>query len=116
VVWVQAGVCFVAWVAYGWWLRGKTDGWLARLSPWSPKSCACVGSLGLVAGGLMALVALSFVAWAGGIKEGALSLWAWVAVLATGFAFVWAQSVSAVCLVSSSLRRETSAERGPSGE
>ncbi|MCW5938215.1 MAG: hypothetical protein KF884_08320 [Fimbriimonadaceae bacterium] len=115
-IWGQAGVCFLLWVAYGWWLRSRTKPWLGRVSLWEPKKRAVIGSAGLIAGGALAVGALFAIASLGGIRDGSLTAWACAAVVVSGLAFVHLQSFSAVCLVSSALDRETAARRGPSGE
>jgi hypothetical protein len=116
VIWVQAGACFLLWVAYGWWLRSRTGPWLRQVSRWEPKKRAVIGSVGLIGGGALAVGALFAIASFGGIQSGALTAWAGGAVAVSGLAFVHLQSFSAVCLVSSALGRETAARRGPSGD
>lgn len=110
-IWAQGGICFLAWLAYGVAMRRRSERLRTSLRTLSrPRmvllSSACfVGSIvGLLAG----LYLLS--SW-GGIEQGILVWWAWVAVAAIGIGFVHLQVLGAAALVTMVQQDETDKAR-----
>lgn len=103
-LWLQALVCFCAWIGYGVLLartnRGKAALPTQRLAPlW--------GAGALIVGMVVLVGCLYAVAASGGLQSGVLTGWAWIAVLVGGTIFVHLQSVGALILLRSALGRET---------
>lgn len=99
---MQATVCFVVWVGLGVLLATRK----ARLprfvagNRWGGAVCL-VGACAVMVGGL-ALVAMT-----GGLRNGSLAPWAWLACILLGAVFVLLQSWGALGLANRFLRAET---------
>jgi hypothetical protein len=113
-VWLQAGVCFVIWVAYGLWLRRSSERLRARFCTMGRTSRTLLGSVGLV-GGLGVLAGgLYLVSRGGGLGTSGLEPWAWATVALLGLGFVHLQVLGAAAMVSLVLEEVTDRPDGPS--
>jgi hypothetical protein len=113
-IWLQAGACFVLWVAYGFWLRRSSDRLKARMHGSSRRARTLMGSVGLLAGLVVLAVGLYLVYRFGGLTPDGLTGWGWAAVAGVGLVFVQLQVVGAAAMVSLVLEEVTARAPGPS--
>lgn len=104
-LWLQAAVCFCAWIGYGV-ILARTE--RARSLLPAKRVAAGWGALALIAGMLLLVASLFGVATFGGLQQGALTLWGWIIVLFGGAAFVHLQCAGALILFRAAIQRETS--------
>lgn len=110
-IWLQAGACFVLWVAYGFWLRRSSDRLKERMHGASRRSRTLLGSVGLLAGLAVLGAGLYLVYRFGGLSSDGLTGWGWATVAAVGLVFVHLQVLGAAAMVSLVLEEVTA--RGP---
>ena len=113
-IWLQAGACFVLWVAYGFWLRRSSDRLKARMHGSSRRARTLMGSVGLLAGLAILAVGLYLAYRFGGLTADGLTGWGWATVGAVGLGFVHLQVVGAAAMVSLVLEEVTAKAPGPS--
>ncbi len=106
-LWLQAGVSFLVWMAYGLWLRRRSDALRAKMRGHSRLRKALLGSLGLLAGVVLLAGGLMVVAALGGVRGGSLTAWAWPVVTLVGLGFIHLQVLGAAALVTLALEGET---------
>lgn len=103
-LWLQALTCFCAWIAYGIALAKSSR---AKSGLTTRKQHPAWGAVALVAGMLVLVAGLYGIGIAGGVQQGALTGWAWAAVLMIGMVFVHLQSIGALILFRAATERET---------
>jgi len=106
-LWLQAGICFILWIAYGVAMRGRADRLRASVGQWSRGQRVAFGSAGLILGLILLLAGLYAVAMLGGIQDQALTLWAWIACAVLGLGFIHLQVVGATAMITLALEQET---------
>jgi hypothetical protein len=114
VIWPQALLSFLVWLAYGVWMRRRSDALRARLAGMSRARRVFLGSAGLVLSAFGLLAGLVAVSAMGGLREGALTPWAWLAVTVLGLGFVHMQVLGAAAMISLVQDRETHRPEPPS--
>ncbi len=98
-LWVQASVSFLFWLLPGlllWKRSARLKKWFAEL----PRGTRVfLGSAGLLLGMFILVAGLFLVAENGGIQDGGLVPWAWLAVTVLGMAFVTIQALGAAAML-----------------
>ena len=98
-IWLQGGICFVFWIAFGLLIRRHSDRLRDRMASQSRGvrvalgSVVLLGSAALLFGGLYAIYAL------GGLVNGQLTLWAVPCVLIFGLFFIYMQILAAAAMI-----------------
>ena len=104
-LWFQACLCFVAWIAYGVWLakspRAKRLLTIKIRGLW-------VGPLLFVLSMVLLTGTLYAIGTSGGLVNGSLRPWAFALTLVVGMVFVHAQCLGALSLFRSTASPETS--------
>lgn len=98
-IWQQGAVCFLLWIAYGWWMRNRSAELRARMAAMPRRGRVLYGSVGLVGAAVALIVGLFGLAAAGGLGEEGLTLWAWPLVALLGLGFVHMQLMGAAALI-----------------
>lgn len=113
-IWPQAAVSFLVWIGYGAWMRGRSERLRARLMGSSRGFRVFLGSAGLILSAFALLGGLAGISALGGVQEGGLLLWAWLAVTLLGLGFVHLQVLGAAAMITIVQERETHNDRPPS--
>lgn len=98
-IWAQGAVCFLAWVGYGIWLRGRSERLRARLGSLPRSSKVMLGSLGILGSAVVLLGGLWGLAALGGVADDRLAIWAWPVVALLGLFFVHMQVLGAAAMI-----------------
>ena len=106
-LWVQAGVCFLVWVGYGIWMRGRSERLKSFVSGWSRGKRVAFASVGLIGGMALMLGGIAAVSALGGIQSGTLTPWAWLLCMLIGLGFVHLQVLAASAMITLVLEEET---------
>lgn len=101
--WAQALLCFAVWVGFGLLLFLRASQLRSWLMARSRNARMVIGVVGLIAGGFILTGGLYAVASYGGMQEGVLTPWAWLAVGVLGLPFVASQVVGAAALLLASM-------------
>jgi hypothetical protein len=103
----QCVVSFAIWIAFGVARWIKREGMRAKIDA-MPRTRRVLGGAAMMIlgaawllGGMLAIQSLN------GIQQGALALWAWLAVTLVGLGFVWAQTEAVAMMVSVVLENDT---------
>jgi hypothetical protein len=111
VLWAQAGVSFLVWIAYGIVQARRSEEIRVRVFA-MPRNARTVRAVSLMLGGVVFLgLGLAVVQALGGVTRDGMTLWGWVLVTGVGLVFVHAQAMSMALLVSLALESVT--ERAP---
>lgn len=102
------------WIAYGWWLRGRSDRLRSKLRATSRGLKVAYGSVGFLASGGLLLAGLYAIGQAGGMTRNGLTVWGWFAVLVLGLAFVHLQVLAAASMITLIQEGETTPPSSPS--
>ncbi|MEX2244606.1 MAG: hypothetical protein WD716_12250 [Fimbriimonadaceae bacterium] len=110
-IWLLAGLCFVLWVGYGFWMRRSADRLRAKMHGMGRRARALLGSAGLLFGLALLAAGLYFVWALGGLGPDGLLPWAWVTVGLVGLAFVHIQLLGTAAMVTLVLDEVTARRR-----
>jgi len=99
VIWAQGAVCFLAWVGYGIWLRGRSQRLHNRLGSLPRSSKVMLGSLGILGSAVVLFAGLWGLSSVGGVEGDRLALWAWPVVALLGLFFVHMQVLGAAAMI-----------------
>lgn len=110
-LWLQAGICFIAWIVFGVWLRSRAESIRDRIGGTSRTQRVLLGSAGLIMGLVGLLTGLWLIAGNGGIQAGSLTGWAWLACLGLGLGFVYLQVLGATAMITLVIDEETDRRR-----
>lgn len=105
--WAWAGLSFAVWIVLGLLARRRSADLRRWLATSSRRTRGMLGSVGLLAGLAVLIGGAALVASAGGIQNGALLPWAWLAMTILGAVFIACQVLGAAALFSLALDRET---------
>ena len=106
-IWLQAGTCFLLWVAYGFWMRRSSEQMRRAMHGKSRRARTMLGSAGLIAGLALLAGGLYGVYALGGIQGGELTPWGWIAVAVVGTVFIHMQVLGAAAMITLVLDEET---------
>ena len=98
-IWAQGAVCFLAWVGYGIWLRGRSDRLRDRLAALPRPTKVVLGSLGILGSAVVLFAGLWALSAVGGVEKDRLALWAWPVVIFLGLFFVHMQVLGAAAMI-----------------
>ncbi|HXH60367.1 MAG TPA: hypothetical protein VNI20_03320 [Fimbriimonadaceae bacterium] len=113
-IWLQAGVCLIVWIAYGFLLRRSSERLRQRMHSMRRGWRVLLGSVGLLVGLGVLVVGLSFVVSLGALTGGSLTTEGWVSVAIIGLVFVHIQVLGAAAMTSLVLEEVTAPTRGTS--
>jgi hypothetical protein len=99
VIWLQASISFLIWLAYGLFLRRRSEGLRVQLSHMSRQKRVLLGSVGIIGSALVLLAGLYGLASLGGIQHDSMTLWAWPAATLLGVFFVHMQVLGAAAMI-----------------
>lgn len=106
-IWLQAGTCFVLWIAYGFWMRRSSEKFRQSMHGKSRRVRTLLGSVGLLAGLALLAGGLYAVYVLGGVKDGVMTPLGWIAVAVVGTAFIHMQVLGAAAMITLVLDEET---------
>jgi hypothetical protein len=107
-IWLQAGICFLLWVAYGVWLRRYSERIRLTMHGRSRTVRTLIGSVGLLGGLAILAFGLYAVYSLGGVQDGVLTMLGLLAVGLIGLVFVHVQVLGAAAMITLVLDEETS--------
>lgn len=110
-IWLQAGVSFMAWIAYGAWLQRRQQVLRQRMVASSRRKRVLLGSAGLIGGAVLLLAGLAVIGSLGGVFKGSLTAWAWLAVTLLGIGFVHTQVMGAAAILTIVLEENQAAQQ-----
>lgn len=113
-VWTQGLVCFIGWLAFGWWLRLRSNRLKMLVTNQSRKARTLLASVGIIASGLFLIAGLALVTALGGMTRNGLTGLGWIGVFVVGLVFIAGQVVSAGAMVSLFRPEVTSESHQPS--
>lgn len=100
VLFAQAGASFALWILFGWLQARRAAKWRSSLSRLSRTVRIALGPLLMVLGAGVLFGGVALIAGIHGLAEGALTPLGWVILTVVGMAFVGAQIISALMMVS----------------
>lgn len=113
-IWLQAGLCFLIWIAYGFRLRGLAPQLRERMRTASSGRRVAIGSAGLLLGLALLLAGLYGLAAAGAVAGGTLTWWGWIGCAAIGLVFIHMQVLGAAAMITLIMEQETASTGGTS--
>lgn len=113
-LWQQGAVCFLVWIAYGVWLRRRSDSLRASLGAWSRPAKVAMASVGFLASIAILFGGLAAIDAAGGLQDGRLTIWAWITTAVLGLGFVHVQVLAAGAMVTIVQDQEAARKAGAS--
>lgn len=98
-MWVQAGLSFLIWIAYGW-SRRRMAGEMQRKMEAMPYSRrVLLGSAGMIGSMIGLFAGLGMIGALGGVHNRVMTWWAWPIVTVLGLGFVHMQILGAGAMV-----------------
>ncbi|MCC7101935.1 MAG: hypothetical protein IT206_02515 [Fimbriimonadaceae bacterium] len=98
-IWLQATVCLFVWLAYGLYLRTRSDSLRMRLQALSRNQLILRSISGFVLSAAIMLTGLWGISACGGLSAKGLNAWSWPAVGVLGLVFVHIQVLSAAAMI-----------------
>jgi len=98
-IWLQGGICFVFWIAFGLFIRRHSDRVRDRMAIQSRGVRVALGSVVLLASALLLFAGLYAIYALGGLVDGQLALWAVPCVLVFGIVFIYLQILAAAAMI-----------------
>ncbi|MBL8060345.1 MAG: hypothetical protein JNK63_06475 [Chthonomonas sp.] len=98
-IWLQATVCLFVWLAYGLFLRGRSDALRTRLQSLSRNQLILRGIGGFILSAVIMLAGLWGISAGGGLTIKGLNEWGWPTTALLGLIFVHIQVLSAAAMI-----------------
>lgn len=106
-IWAQGAVALVVWCIYGYMMSRRTARLFARHTR-TPRGFTIAYGIIVMLAGLGALIAGGIaVVSLGGMRDGLLTPWGWLATIGVGIVFVHLQTLGAVSMLYAAAGRET---------
>ncbi|MEA2552991.1 MAG: hypothetical protein QOJ65_1167 [Fimbriimonadaceae bacterium] len=114
VLWAQAFASFAVWVAYGFIQARRARLLRTKFSAMPRRTRTLLGPILLLGGAATLLVGVGLAGLYGGIAGGQLVPWAWLTVTLAGLAFVHAQTMASLVMISLASETESPGIHGTS--
>lgn len=98
-IWLQGGICFVFWIAFGLLIRRHSDRVRDRMANRSRGVRVALGSVVLLGSAALLFLGLYGIYALGGLVNGQLTLWAVPLVLVFGLVFIYLQILAAAAMI-----------------